>query len=111
MTFTIFLTKNFTLSGFNSLETLALEEKMMRSYQGLSNFLWSQDLCFCNVCNMSVDSTAEYISGGAMESDISGVYMSGLPCVTVLIGAFHRTSGQPVLGVVNQPFSQQEGQR
>lgn len=28
----------------------------------------------------------------------------GLPCVTVLIGAYLRSSGKPVVGVINQPF-------
>uniref|UniRef100_A0A1B6MLS7 Inositol polyphosphate 1-phosphatase n=1 Tax=Graphocephala atropunctata TaxID=36148 RepID=A0A1B6MLS7_9HEMI len=54
-----------------------------------------------------IDSTAEYIAGGSVESEVAGVYCSGLPCVTVLIGAFDRLSGSPVLGVVNQPFSHQ----
>jgi len=51
-----------------------------------------------------IDSTAEYITGGQEKSPVNGVFSSGLPCVTVLIGAFCRSSGQPVLGVVNQPF-------
>lgn len=28
----------------------------------------------------------------------------GLQCVTVLIGAFHMVSGDPIVGVINQPF-------
>ncbi|KAF4533199.1 hypothetical protein B566_EDAN001741 [Ephemera danica] len=51
-----------------------------------------------------IDSTAEYIQGDSMEPGPSGIYASGLRCVTVLIGAYKRTTGEPVLGVVNQPF-------
>lgn len=53
-----------------------------------------------------IDSTAEYISGKGNNAAESGIYPSGLQCVTVLIGAFDRSSGLPVLGVVNQPFNQ-----
>ncbi|XP_071451619.1 inositol polyphosphate 1-phosphatase isoform X2 [Hetaerina americana] len=58
-----------------------------------------------------IDSTAEYISGGCTnvtegsESPASSIHQSGLPCVTVLIGAFHRQTGTPIVGVVNRPFS------
>ena len=33
-----------------------------------------------------------------------GIYLSGLPCVTVLIGVYELSSGRPVVGVINQPF-------
>lgn len=49
-----------------------------------------------------IDSTAEYISGE--EKKVGEIYTSGLPCVTVLIGAFHRHTGEAVAGVINQPF-------
>ena len=39
-----------------------------------------------------------------MEPLTCGTYTHGLQCVTVLIGAFIRTTGEPVIGVVNQPF-------
>ncbi|XP_069682433.1 inositol polyphosphate 1-phosphatase isoform X2 [Periplaneta americana] len=51
-----------------------------------------------------IDSTAEYISGEELKSSQGDIYQSGLQCVTVLIGVFDRISGQPILGVVNQPF-------
>ncbi|KAG8330852.1 Formin-like protein 2 [Homalodisca vitripennis] len=54
-----------------------------------------------------IDATAEYITGGSVEGEVAGMFRTGLPCVTVLIGAFHRLSGTPVLGVINQPFCQQ----
>jgi len=37
--------------------------------------------------------------------EMDGIVVSGLPCATVLIGVFHRESGLPVAGVINQPFS------
>ena len=36
---------------------------------------------------------------------VDGIVVSGLPCATVLIGVFHRETGLPVAGVINQPFS------
>ncbi|XP_026321984.1 inositol polyphosphate 1-phosphatase [Hyposmocoma kahamanoa] len=47
-----------------------------------------------------IDATAEFIAGvrGEAESE------RGLPCVTVLIGAYSRATGEPVVGVINQPF-------
>lgn len=50
------------------------------------------------------DSTAQYISNSPGE-DVNGIVVSGLPCATVLIGIFHRGTGVPVAGVINQPFS------
>ena len=50
------------------------------------------------------DGTSEYLKGSS-DRDTNGVIFSGLPCATVLIGVFDRTSGKPVAGVVNQPFS------
>lgn len=35
---------------------------------------------------------------------VDGIVVSGLPCATVLIGVFHRETGLPVAGVINQPF-------
>ncbi|CAH0729323.1 unnamed protein product, partial [Brenthis ino] len=47
-----------------------------------------------------IDGTAEFISG-VKEDALPG---HGLPCVTVLIGAYLRSSGKPIVGVINQPF-------
>lgn len=49
------------------------------------------------------DSTAEYMSNSPGE-EVDGIVVSGLPCATVLIGVFHRETGLPVAGVINQPF-------
>ncbi|XP_045494397.1 inositol polyphosphate 1-phosphatase [Colias croceus] len=47
-----------------------------------------------------IDGTAEFISGVRGEAKPG----HGLPCVTVLIGAYLKSTGQPVVGVINQPF-------
>ncbi|CAG7731021.1 unnamed protein product [Allacma fusca] len=36
--------------------------------------------------------------------DEETIWSSGLHCVTVLIGAFNLKTGQPIVGVINQPF-------
>ncbi|KAJ1520964.1 hypothetical protein ONE63_004039 [Megalurothrips usitatus] len=54
-----------------------------------------------------IDSTAEYIAGdpaGAPIPDPQAMAASGLHCVTILIGAYDRNTGTPVMGIVNQPF-------
>lgn len=51
-----------------------------------------------------IDSTADYINGGEKVDEATGVHMSGLRCVTVLIGVYLKSTGIPIVGVVNQPF-------
>lgn len=36
--------------------------------------------------------------------DATGVHLSGLQCVTVLIGVYLKSTGIPIMGVINQPF-------
>ncbi|XKL67059.1 hypothetical protein PGB90_010479 [Kerria lacca] len=50
-----------------------------------------------------IDSTAEYINGGSDNCEAILDY-KGLPCVTVLIGLFSRSTGSSMIGVINQPF-------
>ncbi|CAB3386120.1 Hypothetical predicted protein [Cloeon dipterum] len=58
-----------------------------------------------------IDSTAEYIQGTECSPDSHDIYVCGLRCVTVLIGAYNRKSGEPMIGVVNQPFFLENGDR
>ncbi|XP_065220277.1 inositol polyphosphate 1-phosphatase [Planococcus citri] len=54
-----------------------------------------------------IDSTAEYISGentSVFVNDSLRISLNGLNCVTVLIGVFNRITGEPIIGVINQPF-------
>lgn len=46
------------------------------------------------------DATAEFIAGAQGKANAG----RGLPCVTVLIGAYLRSTGEPIMGVINQPF-------
>ncbi|KAK7872070.1 hypothetical protein R5R35_004555 [Gryllus longicercus] len=56
-----------------------------------------------------IDSTFEYISGSEEPSVVRNIHSKGLQCVTVLIGVFNRQTGEPVVGVVNQPFITKKG--
>ncbi|CAL8118549.1 unnamed protein product [Orchesella dallaii] len=59
-----------------------------------------------------IDATNEYIKGSEEFDKIchenleeeDQVWSAGLHCVTVLIGAFYMNTGQPIIGVINQPF-------
>ncbi|XP_069790775.1 inositol polyphosphate 1-phosphatase-like isoform X2 [Narcine bancroftii] len=51
-----------------------------------------------------IDSTFQYIKGYANEKSKDGIYSKGLQCVTILIGVYDRSSGLPLMGVINQPF-------
>jgi len=64
----------------------------------------------CNLNDLAVwidpiDATSQYIKGGGEGYEEEGLPTKGLPVVTVLLGAFLKSSGLPVLGVVNQPFA------
>lgn len=50
-----------------------------------------------------IDCTAQYMSNSPGEM-VNGILVSGITCATVLIGVFHRGTGVPVAGVINQPF-------
>ena len=85
-----------------SLDTSALE--------GQNFELEDRDLSDLAVWIDPIDATSQYIKGGqGLEEE--GVPTKGLPVVTVLLGAFLKSSGQPVLGVVNQPFATAGGGR
>ncbi|XP_041367669.1 inositol polyphosphate 1-phosphatase-like [Gigantopelta aegis] len=52
-----------------------------------------------------IDSTAQYIQGQVGCPNEFGIVNEGLQCVTILIGAYNRITGLPVMGVVVQPFA------
>lgn len=61
-----------------------------------------------------IDSTANYIRGNREEPTSPGdqvMTSTGLSVVTVLIGVFSMKSGQPVIGVVNQPFAEYDKEK
>ncbi|KAK7128162.1 hypothetical protein R3I93_020686 [Phoxinus phoxinus] len=55
-----------------------------------------------------IDSTSQYIEGKEEEEPDEGFCPSGLPCALVLIGVYLRATGQPVMGVINQPFNRKD---
>ncbi|NXT28152.1 INPP phosphatase, partial [Syrrhaptes paradoxus] len=51
-----------------------------------------------------IDSTNEYIRGREDVAPVDGIAPGGLCSALVLVGAYDRHTGCPVLGVVNEPF-------
>ncbi|XP_032939291.1 inositol polyphosphate 1-phosphatase isoform X2 [Catharus ustulatus] len=56
------------------------------------------------------DSTNEFIAGREDVAAVDGVAPGGLRSALVLVGAFERSTGVPVLGVINEPFFQRDPQ-
>ncbi|NXX81960.1 INPP phosphatase, partial [Urocolius indicus] len=57
-----------------------------------------------------IDSTNEYIGGREDVAPIDGIAPAGLCSALVLIGAYDRRVGCPVLGVINEPFFRRDPQ-
>ncbi|XP_066064482.1 inositol polyphosphate 1-phosphatase [Chamaea fasciata] len=57
-----------------------------------------------------IDSTNEFIGGREDVPTVDGVAPGGLRSALVLVGAFDRRSGVPVMGVINEPFFQRDPQ-
>ncbi|XP_060620098.2 inositol polyphosphate 1-phosphatase [Anolis sagrei] len=57
-----------------------------------------------------IDSTNQYIRGRGHVMPVDGIYPSGLRSALVLIGVYDRHSGEPVLGIINEPFFQEDPQ-
>ncbi|XP_073681935.1 inositol polyphosphate 1-phosphatase [Garra rufa] len=55
-----------------------------------------------------IDGTSQYIEGKEEEEPEEGFCPFGLPCALVLIGVYLRSTGQPVMGVINQPFNRKD---
>uniref|UniRef100_A0A6J0SXU5 inositol-1,4-bisphosphate 1-phosphatase n=1 Tax=Pogona vitticeps TaxID=103695 RepID=A0A6J0SXU5_9SAUR len=55
-----------------------------------------------------IDSTNQYIRGCGNVQPVDGIFPSGLRSALVLIGVYDRQSGQPILGIINEPFFQEE---
>ncbi|CAF96542.1 unnamed protein product, partial [Tetraodon nigroviridis] len=51
-----------------------------------------------------IDATSQYIEGREEVLEEGHLCPSGLHCALVLIGVYLRSSGEPVMGVINQPF-------
>ncbi|XP_075997028.1 inositol polyphosphate 1-phosphatase [Genypterus blacodes] len=52
-----------------------------------------------------IDATSQYIEGREEVLEEGHLSPSGLHCALVLIGVYLRSTGEPVMGVINQPFN------
>ncbi|XP_010780254.1 inositol polyphosphate 1-phosphatase [Notothenia coriiceps] len=52
-----------------------------------------------------IDATSQYIEGREEVLEEGRLFPSGLHCALVLIGVYLRSTGEPVMGVINQPFN------
>lgn len=52
-----------------------------------------------------IDATSQYIEGREEVLQEGHLSPSGLHCALVLIGVYLRSTGEPVMGVINQPFN------
>ncbi|KAH0560850.1 inositol polyphosphate 1-phosphatase [Cotesia glomerata] len=73
-------------------------------YNYLENYDVDVDIADLGIWIDPIDSTADYINANTIIDEATDLHLSGLKCVTVLIGAYIRSTGLPILGVVNQPF-------
>lgn len=55
-----------------------------------------------------IDATSQYIEGKEEVLQEGVLSPSGLHCALVLIGVYLRSTGEPVMGVINQPFNHKE---
>ncbi|KAM9759794.1 inositol polyphosphate 1-phosphatase isoform 1-T2 [Menidia menidia] len=55
-----------------------------------------------------IDATSQYIKGREEVLEEGHLSPSGLHCALVLIGAYLRSTGEPVMGVINQPFNHKD---
>ncbi|XP_047437860.1 inositol polyphosphate 1-phosphatase [Mugil cephalus] len=55
-----------------------------------------------------IDATSQYIEGREEALDEGHLSPSGLHCALVLIGVYLRSTGEPVMGVINQPFNHRD---
>lgn len=61
-------------------------------------------LCFFFFFLNTLDATSQYIQGREKELEEGRLSPSGLHCALVLIGVYLRSTGEPIMGVINQPF-------
>ncbi|XP_034535725.1 inositol polyphosphate 1-phosphatase [Notolabrus celidotus] len=55
-----------------------------------------------------IDATSQYIEGREEVLEEGHLSPSGLHCALVLIGVYLRNTGEPVMGVINQPFNHKD---
>uniref|UniRef100_A0A1A8KJU4 Inositol polyphosphate-1-phosphatase n=1 Tax=Nothobranchius kuhntae TaxID=321403 RepID=A0A1A8KJU4_NOTKU len=57
-----------------------------------------------------IDATSQYIEGREEVLEEGCLSPSGLHCALVLIGVYFRSTGEPVMGIINQPFYHKDPQ-
>ncbi|XP_031565218.1 inositol polyphosphate 1-phosphatase-like [Actinia tenebrosa] len=72
--------------------------------ENLKNIGFELDINNIGIWIDPIDGTAEYISRAQGKTE-NGILSKGLPCATVLIGVFNKSTGEALGGVINQPFS------
>ncbi|MBN3297638.1 INPP phosphatase, partial [Amia calva] len=55
-----------------------------------------------------IDATSQYVEGRQDVEANNGMYPGGLQCSLVLIGVYLRANGEPIMGVINQPFAHRD---
>nr|XP_057910842.1 inositol polyphosphate 1-phosphatase [Doryrhamphus excisus] len=55
-----------------------------------------------------IDATSQYIEGREEVVQEGRMSPSGLHCALVLIGVYLRVTGEPVMGIINQPFNHRD---
>ena len=50
-----------------------------------------------------IDGTNQYVKG-VISDPQNGIHPNGIHCAVVLLGVYSLSSGEPLLGVMNQPF-------
>ncbi|XP_071811701.1 inositol polyphosphate 1-phosphatase-like [Apostichopus japonicus] len=82
------------------------EEVSMDVGSKVTNLTLQLDLSNIGIWIDPIDGTSEFIKGNEDSTPKDGIYSNGLQCALVLIGVFDTTTGEPVMGVVNQPFAE-----
>eukprot|EP01103_Thecamoeba_quadrilineata_P019248 TRINITY_DN7704_c0_g1_i1.p1 TRINITY_DN7704_c0_g1~~TRINITY_DN7704_c0_g1_i1.p1 ORF type:complete len:391 (+),score=75.78 TRINITY_DN7704_c0_g1_i1:87-1259(+) len=86
----------------SSILTPDIQAKLDSSLKVLENVeYFPSDL---GICLDPIDGTNEYVTGKFITESDSGIYLQGLNVVTVLLGVYDKSTGDPIAGIVNQPF-------
>uniref|UniRef100_A0A8C7JHC0 Si:ch211-160o17.2 n=1 Tax=Oncorhynchus kisutch TaxID=8019 RepID=A0A8C7JHC0_ONCKI len=73
----------------------------------MSTYFCIYSVCCFYVFGFRSDATSQYIEGRE-EVVEDCLCPSGLQCALVLIGVYLRATGEPVIGVINQPFNHKD---
>uniref|UniRef100_A0A8C8FCG5 Uncharacterized protein n=1 Tax=Oncorhynchus tshawytscha TaxID=74940 RepID=A0A8C8FCG5_ONCTS len=74
----------------------------------MSTYFCIYSVCCFYVFGFRSDATSQYIEGREEVVEEGCLCPSGLQCALVLIGVYLRATGEPVIGVINQPFNHKD---